>query len=367
MAKPAAPYEIWMTPTGATGCEGACEVGDQVAVLLVHGSDAGDDSLLLVALDASGRPIDGAARLEIANQTAYLAALASDGARALAAVVTRNEEDIPRSGATERRHHDRPRLLELGKPAKLRVRELGPWDVDVARMCAASVGGQATWTMGTVTWGPDGPTSQLAYAFGSGTSLPTLRRTAIAGSVIAHSADERGIVALAGTRTSLELWALPRSGDPRCLGEVARAKAPTTFSDARIVRLRDGFALAWYVSATASSGPVGGLWARTCSTTLDELTAPVHLARDDDATWDEWRAYDVGDGGLVLYGSGESGDPVQRLRWRKRDDVTSDTARGFPGHLPDALVATSKGAVVITCRTTNRGRRTRVLSRLVPI
>lgn len=63
---------------------------------------------------------------------------------------------------------------------------------------------------------------------------------------------------------------------------------------------------------------------------LDALSPPVRLARDDDALWGEWGAHDLGNTGLVLFGSGAKGDPVRELRLGERRDIDSVPRRFVP-------------------------------------
>lgn len=340
-------------------------------VCMGRASDLGEQSFVLVRLDAKGHQRGDGTELTVAGEVRDLALVAAPGdeERILAVVTTRTEEVFGDRDVVL--YHDRARLLDLGTPLKCGISELGPLHADVASVQAASLGRQTTWTMGTVRWVPEASMGvenavvSLEYGYGVGPSLPVLRRTDIGGAIRAHAVAEQGIVALAGTSKLLELWALPASGPPKCLGEVARARTRTSFSDASILRLADGFALIWYVCASASAGPVGGLWARTCSVSCDALSPPVRLARDDDALWGEWGAHGLGNTGLVLFGSGAKGDPVRELHLRERRDIDSVPRRFVPGPLPRAVIATSEGAVVITNQDT-RGT-SRVTARLIAL
>ncbi|HVH47524.1 MAG TPA: hypothetical protein VM925_34550 [Labilithrix sp.] len=314
-----------------------------------------------MALDATGRPLDKGVFFAVPHALfrESLPVGGGSGEHVFVAVTARDCDAM----------EDRLRLVDVGTPLVPCLTELGQWDAIVGRQVnVVSRGDETTWTLIAVKHNESRTDVELhlAYAFGVGTSLPALRKTKIPSELLAHVAGEHEIVALTGTRSSIELWSLPRKGEPRRIGEIARARQRSYFTDVRIVRLRDGFALLWYVYPTGSgSGPVGGLWGRTCSPTFDDLDSPLRLVRDDDASYDAWRAFELGDGSVVLYGTGDDGDPVRQLRWRERRDVANEEAKPFAGRPPLALVPTSEGTIAITAY--EDGPRTRVCARLMDI
>jgi hypothetical protein len=357
-------HEVYVTPKGATHCAGAATVGTHVVVFIDHTTDAGERCCVFVPLDAHGRRLGDDAELRVEHRSGYLGTIIGVGGRALVALTERHEERLVERN--ELHLHDRASLLDIGTPRRLNARTVGSWDVDVGHIGVTSRGDETAWTMLTVLYGEATLKTCLAYAYGARVEFPLLHKTDIPCSIVAHAVGESEIAAVLGTSQKLELWLLPRSGEARCIADVAHARSRRTITDARILPLRDGYALIWYVSSSGSMGAGGGLWARSCSMSLTDLDEPVRVARDDDASWSEWRAYDVGDGALVLYGSGEPGDPVRQLRWREREDLANtNEARPFPGKLPAALAATPKGAVVITEHFSAGGRRTRLSSKLV--
>ncbi len=358
---------IWATPRGATWCAGAFAAGGGGAVTLVgHITDGGEHRVIVLALDAQGVRRADVDELTLPETSAYLATAVLHGERRPLLAFAREDREERHSGDQVLQHH-RPYFVDLGsgawKPRVLTSRD----DLDVAWMAAAAHGRETAWLMRLVSWTDDEPSSHLGYGYANGAAAPEMRPTDIPCSTFAHIFTDRGALALVATKRQADLWMLDRAGPPqKVLGEVAVAKNRREISDVRIAQLRDGFVFVWYLTPNGSYDDGGGLYARTASADLSDVGRVQRVARVDEAGWSEWRADDVRDGALVLFGSGSAGDRLKRLRVRVRADLEQE-ARAIPGKLPVALAVTRNGAVAITEKVAAGGQKTTLLSRLLPI
>jgi hypothetical protein len=357
---------IWTTPHGATWCAGAfaARKGDGVVVLVGHITNGGERSVTVLALDAKGARRADVEALTLPETSAYLATAVVSGERVVLALARRRDEEL---GEATILMHDHPSFIGLGshpwKPRVLSSRD----DLDVSWMAAATRGRETAWAMGLVSWTSTVPSTHLGYGYATGTNAPEIRATDIPCSSSDHVCTERGALALVATKRQADLWLLERSGAPKkVVDAVAVAKNRRELGDVRLAQLRDGFACVWYLTPNGSYDDGGGLYARTVSSDLSELGPLLRLARVDEASWREWRAADVGDGALVLFGSGDAGDPLKQLRVRTRADLEVE-ARTIPGKLPIALAATRDGAVAITEKKTAGGRKTTLQARMMPL
>lgn len=357
---------IWATPRGATWCAGAFAAGGGGAVALVgHITDGGEQRVIALALDAQGVRRADVDELTLPETSAYLATAVLDGERTLLAFAREDREE--RHSGDQLLQHYRPYFVDVGsgawEPRVLTSRD----DLDVAWMAAAAHGRDTAWLMRLVSWTDAKPSSHLGYGYANGAAAPEMRPTDIPCSTLAHLCTDRGALALVATKRQADLWMLDRSGAPqKVVGEIAVANNRREISKVRIAQLRDGFVFVWYVTPNGSYDNGGGLYARTASADLSDVGPVQRVARVDEAGWSEWRADDVRDGALVLFGSGSAGDRLKQLRVRVRADLEQE-ARAIPGKLPVALAVTCDGAVAITEKVAAGGRKTTLLSRLHPI
>lgn len=356
---------IWTTARGATWCEAAHGDGsDEVVVLVGHITDGGEPSVTVLSLDAEGKRREGA-ELTLPDTSAYLATVVVSKGRATLGLASREEEE--RDEGSTVLHHDHPVFLDLGKrPWKARVVARRD-DLDVSHMAAARHGDEIAWVFGLVAWNDAVPATRLGFGRAQCGTAPNVVATEISCASVAHVATKDGSLALVATTAQADLWSLGKSGPPqKVLADVAVAKNRRKLSSMRISRLRDGLLFAWYVTPNGSYDAGGGLFARTASTELSDVGPVVQLARVDEAAWDEWRVDDVGDGALVLFGSGEAGDRPKQLRVRERADIEGE-ARTIPGKLPVAVAVTRKGVVAVTAKHSGGGRKATLVTRLLTL
>lgn len=366
MAPGSRAVDVLSSTSGALVWCAATRAGDSVAALVEHLSNAGTRECFVLMLGPSGelleaRPLPTAPEISSLN-----AAILAAGGRVLVALNDRREERISRDGFEEVRLHDGPRFYDCGTPRRLRVREIAFWkDVAIRTLVASAAGTTTVWTMTTVKYANEQPEGRLAYAFGAKSDEPRLVVTDIPCETSASTAAPDGsIVALVGDAASMALWRVNRSSPAQLCGEVARARSRAAIVDPRIVRLNDGYVILWYVDRGRAGGVDTGLWARTCSFDLEEIDEPRRLVRDDDASWDEWRAFDLGGEAIVVWGQGMRGSRLRHLRLRARLDVDA-SPRSFPGKLPDLVLRTSAGLLVLTAAFSKKPYRWRLLATAV--